>query len=405
MNSVSGGRRPCGGRRGAWIVALLLTASPLGAQEITIKRVLLAAGADGCAFLPAAARAQPLAAERQQAQALLAAGQQALLVGDHAAARRHLAEAARLDPHDSEINYHHARLLEEVGDVGAAAEEYCRFLAQHPGSSDAAEVRGRLDSLAGAAAARPPADAVAQFRYAVGHYERGDLRAAERALSHVITHAPSLPEPYFNRAIVQWQAGQAAGASRDLESYRRLAPEAADADEMLRRIAGLRRRGTSPGVVLTTGLLVPGLGQISTGRPALGLLVMAGAGAVLAVAVQPEEVERRAVFRDPFGNAYEESYTAREYPHLVSGVVGALAISALAATEAFLFARRSQREARAGVLGSGDGARLVPYIAVAAEQLGFGLSLPTGGSRPGKGGTARPVAPIGSSAPGGPSGW
>jgi tetratricopeptide (TPR) repeat protein len=365
------------------LLVLALGAAPLAAQSLAPKRPPAEQETvRGCTATPPPAA--PPAVRRDSAAALVAAASQAAILGDDGRARDLFRRAAALDPTDAAVAYRLARLHEDLGEPVDAAAEYCRYLALAPASPDAPEVAARVARLA------PRRDetagrAMASFREGLLGLDRGAYTEAEAAFTAALQDRPEWPEAHFNRGLALLGGRNDVRAAAELETYLRLSPGAPDAERVRETIRGLRSRGPgapaaataasaaptafSPAGSLARGLVVPGLGQFHTRRPALGAAVLAGAGAALYAAFRQEEVTRTATATDPFGNPYEYSYRATERPGMGAGIAAAAAITLAGAAEAYLYARRAGAPdapplARAagrlelGTAPSGDGLRL-----------------------------------------------
>jgi tetratricopeptide (TPR) repeat protein len=364
-------------RCGAVLLAILLisaTGTALDAQELEVKRVLLAAGPAGCPPAPPLAPVAPEAAER--AALLLAEAQQAALVGEYTTAVARLAEGALLDPSHAELAYHRARLLEETGDVDTAAGEYCRFLTLDVGADDAREVRARLQALAEAEGAAPlDAWAAEWYRHAVAYHDRGDLDAAISAFSQVIQLQPELASPYFNRAVLHLARHQRSQAAADLRAYLARAPNAADRARVAQHLALIPRpRSLSPPVMLAGGLIVPGLGQYVTRRPVPGALVTLGATGAVALALRSREAGRAAGVLGPLGNPGRDDHRQVERPFRVAGLAAAVAITTFGAVEAYLYMRQHAPATPLPVAAASDRA-WYPVLEAAPDGFGVGLAV------------------------------
>ncbi len=233
----------------------------------------------------------PTEAQRRAARALVQRGQQAAILGDRAAEREQLRQAAILDPADSDLAYQLARAHEGAGASADAAAEYCRFLALAPNAPEADEARERIAILAADVGERP-------------------------------TVAATEPR------------GQPAVAAP--------APRTAAPAPVITRL--------SPGRALSLGLVVPGAGQFYAGRPIRGMLSLGGAGIALGYALSQERgttsVQETAL--DPFGNSYTYTTTreTRSRPHLAPGLAAAGAIAVASAIDAFNYSRRTNDERR-----------------------------------------------------------
>jgi TM2 domain-containing membrane protein YozV len=140
--------------RHALVAAALLAAAmsaraqqrPRGAAPATTSAVPPAAASPLC---PAPRpRPAPSAEQRRAARDLAQRAQQAAILGDRAAAREQLRQAAMLDPRDPDLAYQLARANDAAGAPADAAGEYCRFLSLAPNAPEAAEARERVAILA-----------------------------------------------------------------------------------------------------------------------------------------------------------------------------------------------------------------------------------------------------------------
>jgi tetratricopeptide (TPR) repeat protein len=308
--------------------------------QLAPKRARLTAVEQRCQAEPA-----PRAVTYEQRAAagrLLSQGDQALLTGDPRAARDAFLRAADADPRAPAVAYRLARTYEELNDSENAARQYCRYVALAPKAPDAGEVLERVERL------RPAR--VAEMRAAeefldrgLAHIVAGRADEAAVAFSGAVERAPNWADAYFNRSVAEAARGQPRRAERDLRRYLELNPGAADRQAVLSMIEILRAvpAPRAPGGALARGLLVPGLGQFYTGRPALGALILAGAGVTYAMALREEEVTRTIRRTDPFGNPYDDPYVVRQRPDLGRGIALAATITALGAVEAYLFASRA----------------------------------------------------------------
>jgi hypothetical protein len=93
--------------------------------------------------------------------------------------------------------------------------------------------------------------------------------------------------------------------------------------------------------VFKRGLILPGLGQLSTGRPALGLAVLAGVAGSAAWAVSTSTEMEERTFTDPFGQKYTDQVPVQHRPHVVQGIALAGAVWLLGAAEAYLHAEHA----------------------------------------------------------------
>ena len=303
------------------------------------------------------------ATQRRDARELAQRAQQSAILGDRAAARDQLRQAATLDPANPQLAYQLARAQEALTATTEATAEYCRFLALAPNAPEAAEVRERLAGVTRSSPPAVPERVLAPFRTGVTAYEAGRYAQAATAFGSAIALQPNWAEAYYDRALANAARGQRALAIVDLQQYLRLRPEAEDRTAVIARISGLRGGSLSPSAALGLGLVIPGAGQMYTGRPAIGVVTLAAAGASVAYALKSGPVTKQFVVnpKDPFGNPlppYIDTRTETGRPYLVPGLAVAGGIAGAAAIEAFIHARRvNAREQRfsAGLMPFADG--------------------------------------------------
>lgn len=317
-----------------------------GAQQapprLAPKRTLTVGPAPGCAIPPNG----PPAARRDNAEArrLAAAGQEAALVGDQAAARDAFARAAVLNPGDERIAYDLARAHEELADSAQSIAEFCRYLTLSPGGREATDVRDRLLRLVPAAAQRRAADVQVAFRLGLALFDDGRYPAAVRAFDDVVKGAPESPEGYFNRGLARAAFGDRAVAMQDFERYRVNAPTVDDRVEVGRAIEVLRRPVYSPGGAFVRSL-IPGVGQFYTGHTLRGLLTMAAAGGATAAAFMQTTTTETIAYTDPNGVPAPYTRSTRQRAYFTAGVGAAAGVTLLGLIDAVVSANRSQRGA------------------------------------------------------------
>jgi len=276
-----------------------------------------------------------------------------------------LRQASALDPTNHDLAYQLARAQEAIGANDAAALEYCRFLALAPSAPEASEVRERIAVLT--PRTQPVSDKItAPFLTGVTAYEAGRYAQAEIAFSSAIALQPDWADAYYDRALANAARGRRDLAVVDFQRYLRLRPEAEDRAAVIARINGLRGGPLSPTAALGLGLVIPGAGQMYTGRKLLGVLTLAAAGGALAYAVKTDLVTKEFVVNptDPFGNPlppFIDTRTEVGRPHLGVGLAALGAIAGATAIEAFLHARRvnaGEQRFGAGLVPSSDGVAL-----------------------------------------------
>ncbi len=93
-------------------------------------------------------RARPTEAQRRSAREMVSRAQEAAIVDNDSTARDLYRNASQLDPTDASIAYALARAEEATHEPKAAIGDYCRFLSLAPTDAQAADVRGRIATLA-----------------------------------------------------------------------------------------------------------------------------------------------------------------------------------------------------------------------------------------------------------------
>jgi tetratricopeptide (TPR) repeat protein len=311
------------------------------------------------ACAPAAAPRAVTAAQRRQARELGQRAQQSAILGDRSAARDQLRQATQLDPASPELAYQLARAQEALGASEDAVAAYCRFLALAPSAPESAEAKERVATLARSAEPAVPERILTPFRNGVSAYEAGRYAQAAILFGEAIALQPDWADAYYDRGLANALRGQRELAIADLQRYLRLRPEAEDRAAVIARINGLRGGPLSPAAALGLGLVIPGAGQMYTGRRAFGVITLAAAGGALAWALKSGPVTKEFVVNpvDPFGNPlppYIDTRTEAGRPNLATGLAAVGAIAGATAIEAFVHARRVNNEQRFG-------ANLIPY--------------------------------------------
>ncbi len=384
------GRRMHGA--GAWITVCWLgavaTGAPVGAQELDFLRERPGAGATACE--PAPARTTSSSgrrssadgeADRQVAQ-LTSSADQALILGDIDRAEALLRRATDLDPSSAELAYRHARLLEDLGDVRGASAAYCRAIAMAADEEGFRDAEARLDALVLADGVTVPAPASAAFDEGLEAAEHGDWVTAADRFRTAGDLAPNWAAAERNYGVALARQGRRREAATALERYLDLRPDAPDALAVSRRVGQLQslavRTGPSPVVAGALGVLVPGMGQIYTGRSGPGLSMLGIAVGAAAAGFLVKEIDVRCLVSVEPGEGCPEGQvvsrrTRRPYLPAAIGVAAVLTVAG--AVEAFLEARAQ---------GSGDAAippRVATHRAPPDRPLLMGPALASTGGR------------------------
>ena len=367
----------------ATLVALCLapvaTRTAVAQPALEPKRTVAGAASPGCAVFGSSAPTVPARRDSAEVRRLTALGHEAAIVGDHRAARDVFSQAAQLDPNDPRLLYHLGRSHEELGETREALRQYCRSLALAPESSDAAEVRGRIERLAPAGPSAGQAErARLDFARGVGLLERRRWDEAVEAFTVVLRQSPTAAEAHFNRALAHAARGRKGEATQDFQRYLALRPGAPDASPVREQIALLGRQSWSPGAALAQGLVLPGLGQVYTARPAIGLAVLAVVGGAAYWGIRGETVEKEISFPNPLDPEviFVDTISEFERPNFNVGVPVAAAIMAGAAFEAWRYARRAGAVARPRGTAARRADAVFGALAVTHRTVGFRLPLP-----------------------------
>ncbi len=373
-------------RIGACVATLQLLAvgsTVLEAQALPIKSALAASGVSGCAAFPPLAQAINATPNADaESRRLIDDAQDAALQGDHGAARDAFAKAALLVPGNARVAYYLGRELEALAETTPAVREYCRYLALSPAAPNADEVRGRIVRLTPASDLVRVSEAQANFRSGVALLQRKQYLAADSTFGTVARQVPSAPEPYFNRALSRAARGDRTAAMQDFEKYLELSPQASDRPELRSSMARLQDRVYGSGQAFGSGVLIPGLGQMNTGRPVLGVLTLGAVGGAIAVALATKRETVGESFTDPFGNAYSDSLQRSTRPMATVGLAAAAALWLGAALESSSYARRSRRRAESIIARVGDesASLRVTVEPLPRQRVGVGLSVRVGGT-------------------------
>lgn len=334
-------------RRYVWALCLWtgvgMPGAVLTAQTLSAKRILTTGPAAGC-DVPVPGQGAIARRDNAEARRLAAAGQEAALIGDQAAARDAFSRAAVLNPGDERVAYDLARAHEELSESDKAISEYCRYLTLSPTGRESVDVRERLVRLVPKPVQQRAQDVQVAFRLGLALFDDGRYDASARAFDDVVKLSPVAAEGFYNRGLARAALGRRPEALQDLEQYRAAAPTVDDRVETGRAIETLRRPVFSPVIALSRGIL-PGFGQLYTARPLRGLVVLAGVAGAAGVALTTSNTSTVVNYIDP--NGVPAPYTLRttERPYATTGLAVAAGLTLASAIEAVWFAKRSQRGA------------------------------------------------------------
>jgi tetratricopeptide (TPR) repeat protein len=361
------------------VAGLTMHSGHLGAQSLAPKRTLAGAAPQGCAaiVIPAVSSSTP-AADDTATRRLIGAGQEASLQGEHATARDAFAEAAKRSPQNATVAYYLGREHEFLMSSTEAVREYCRYLTLSPSARDADEVRGRIVRLVPASQLAQVDEARANFSSGVALLERRQYIAADSMFGSIAARLPNTPEIYYNRALSRAARGERALATQDFQKYLDLSPNSTDRSAINVAVARMQDRVFGSGQALGSGLVLPGMGQMSTGRPFLGVGVLGAVVGAIVWGMAEEQGFEVATFQDPFGNPYVDSLPRTTKPNFAIAAAAASALWIGSAVEAMSYARRSRARAESiiqiGVPTAGrDDAEA--YLAVGPRAIGAGIRI------------------------------
>jgi len=164
---------------------------------------------------------------------------------------------------------------------------------------------------------------------------------------------------------------------QDFQKYVDLSGNPSDRSAINAAVARLQDRVFGSGQAFGSGLLLPGMGQMSTGRPFFGVAVLgAVTGAILWGMAEKQGFEV-ATFQDPFGNPYVDSLPRTTRPNLAIAAATAGVLWMGSAFEAMSYARRTRARAESiiqiRVPGSDDAASI--YVAQYRRLVSAGIAL------------------------------
>jgi tetratricopeptide (TPR) repeat protein len=357
------------------VAGILSITDVSGAQTLAPKRTLAASAPQGCAaLLPAGNTPTGNVTDDTETRRLIGAGQEASLQGEHEVARDAFIQATKRNPTNAQIAYYLGREYETLKANNDAVKEYCRYLRLSPNARDADEVQGRIVRLTPASQLAQVDEARANFSSAVALLERRQYVAADSMLGSILAKLPNSPEPYFNRGLARAARGERTLAMQDFAKYIDLAGNPSDRAAINAAIARIQDRIFSETSALSSGLVIPGLGQMSTGRPLYGVGVLGAVAGVLIWGMAEKQGFEVATFQDPFGNPYIDSLPKTTRPNLAIAAVTAAVLWGGSAYEAMTYARRSRARAESiiqiNVPRAGDAEA---FLALDRRSIGAGV--------------------------------
>lgn len=351
----------------------------MDAQSLSLKRTLATNAPQGCAALVVPVANAPAGVDDAETRRLINAGQEASLQGEHVAARDAFAQAARRNPNNAIVAYYLGREHEFLSANTEAVKEYCRYLQLSPGARDKDEVQGRIVRLVPASQLAQVDEARANFSSGIALLERRQYAAADSIFGSIATKLPNAPEPYYNRALSRAARGERALATQDFQKYLDLSPNPTDRSAINSAVARMQDRVFGTGQALGSGLALPGMGQMSTGRPFLGVAVLGAVVGATIWGMSEKQGFEVATFQDPFGNPYVDSLPRTTRPNFVIAATAAAALWGGAAYEAMTYARRSRARAESiiqiGIPATARDDDAEPYLAVGPRVIGAGVRL------------------------------
>jgi tetratricopeptide (TPR) repeat protein len=359
----------------ALILGVLPAAITAQTPQLSLKRDVPSAAWEGCARNDNSRRTVT-PAQQQEAERLANSATQASLLGDKNAALDLLARAANTDPTSKTIAYRLARELDEAQRLPAALASYCQYLALAPDGPDAQEVRERTRAIGTPTGFTVPDDARQAFADGIASYDAGKLAEAETSFGTASTAAPTWSAPVFNRALARMALSRRDDAAVDFRRYLELSPGASDFNQVLNLLASFQQPAApriNPGGAFARGLLIPGLGQLTTGRSGRGMLYLGAAAAAVAVGVGVQRVAVECLTEPVNGVCPDEQIdrTRNDRPYLVPAIGAWFAIGLIGAIDAARGARRQNAQAAEAVRIGEQAQTRAPYLAVPTVQVGL----------------------------------
>lgn len=362
------------------VVAVLLTVTAEARAQLAPKRTLAATAPQGCAALVRPLPPTSTVSDGDTVtRRLISSGQEASLQGEHAAARDAFANAAKRSPNNADLAYYLGRAHEQLSANTEAVKEYCRYLQLKPNARDADEVQGRIVRLTPQSQLAQVNEARANFSSGVALLERRQYIAADSMFGKIALQLPNTPELYYNRALARAARGERALAVEDFQKYFDLAGNPPDRSAINTAMARMQDRVFVPMQALGSGLALPGMGQMQTGRPLMGVAVLgAVAGAIIWGMTEKQGFEV-TTFQDPFGNPYVDSLPKTTRPYLVAAAGTAALLWGGAAYEAMTYASRSRARAESIIqirVAGSETTNAFVDVSASGTRAGLRLRLP-----------------------------
>ena len=310
---------------------------------------------------------------RDAAVELSTEANQSLVIGELERARELFEQATQLDGRSVELQYGLGRVLEQTGELQPALAAYCKVLALDTESSEASgtaeDARLRRDALMSMLHEQVPYTARVVFERGARSAEEGRHAEAAQQFGTAAERAPRWPDAFYNEGVALARVGRYDAAAARLARYLELRPNAHDAVEVARTIGQLERAGSSrraggSSSALALGLVVPGLGQFSSGRSTAGMAVLSAAAGAVAAGFLIRRADVRCLTTPepgetcPDGQVVSRTVTR---PYLTSALVAAGVVTAVAAVEAWM-------------RGGGDSsAPAGALVATEGRELSFGV--------------------------------
>lgn len=374
-----------------WCVTFVMACIPttaatsVSAQALTFRRDIPPVRWEGCASYlgvraatPALPRAVQVVAVSDSAgihaERLAADATEATVLGNREVALQLLTRAATLNPSSPVISYRRARALEEMGDAEGAIREYCRYTTL-PDADDRENVMLRLAELAATDGAAVSPAAARAFMAGLTHADNGQMSDAEREFTTALDAAPEWGDAWYNRALSRIAMDDRAAAVEDLRRYTELQP-VADSARAHSLIATLETPIYSPTTTLAAGVVVPGLGHFTTGRPVAGLVVLGSAATALAAGLLIERTDIACLALPVNGRCPPDQVLREDIdrPYLTAALGVAVAIGIGGAIEAWRSVR-GRNEHADEVLRIGGMEALLEFPAVYADAGGADVAL------------------------------